>query len=91
MEGKHYRLVPGIDLAMKNFLNMKEEQIVKALTDSLQGNMREIIGTMELRVISSDRKAFGDQVQEKQSDMEQSGYQDHPSPAISRRSSMKTA
>ena len=73
-EGKHYRLVPGIDLAMKNFLNMKEEQIVKALTDSLQGNMREIIGTMELRVISSDRKAFGDQVQEKaQSDMNNLG------------------
>ena len=74
MEGKHYRLVPGIHLAMKNFLNMKEEQIVKALTDSLQGNMREIIGTMELRVISSDRKAFGDQVQEKaQSDMNNLG------------------
>ncbi len=74
MEGKHYRLVPGIDLAMKNFLNMKEDQIVRALTDSLQGNMREIIGTMELRVISSDRKAFGDQVQEKaQSDMNNLG------------------
>ena len=73
-EGEHYRLVPGIDLAMKNFLNMREEQIVKALTDSLQGNMREIIGTMELRVISSDRKAFGDQVQEKaQSDMNNLG------------------
>ena len=74
LEGKHYGLVPGIDLAMKNFLNMKEEQIVRALTDSLQGNMREIIGTMELRVISSDRKAFGDQVQEKaQSDMNNLG------------------
>ena len=73
-EGKHYRLVPGIDLAMKNFLNMKEEQIIRALTDSLQGNMREIIGTMELRVISSDRKAFGDQVQEKaQADMNNLG------------------
>lgn len=31
----------GIALAMKNFLNMKEEQIITALTDSLQGNMRE--------------------------------------------------
>ena len=72
--GERYRLVPGIDLAMKNFLNMNEEKIVKALTDSLQGNMREIIGTMELRVISSDRKAFGDQVQEKaQADMNNLG------------------
>lgn len=73
-EGERYRLVPGIELAMKNFLNMDESQIVKALTDSLQGNMREIIGTMELKVISSDRKAFGDQVQEKaQSDMNSLG------------------
>lgn len=63
--GEHYRLIPGIELAMKNFLNMSEDQIIEALTDSLQGNMREIIGTMDLKVISSDRKAFGDQVQEK--------------------------
>ena len=39
----------GIQLAMKNFLNMKEDQIALALTDSLQGNMREIIGTVELK------------------------------------------
>ena len=72
--GKRYKLVPGIELAMKNFLNMNEAQIIKALTDSLQGNMREIIGTMDLRIISSDRKAFGDQVQEKaQSDMNNLG------------------
>ena len=31
----------GIALAQKNFLNMREEQIVTALTDSLQGNMRD--------------------------------------------------
>ena len=30
-----------VQAAMKNFLNMKEEQIKSALTDSLQGNMRE--------------------------------------------------
>lgn len=33
----------AIKLAMKNFLNMKEQQIVTALTDSLQGNMRESV------------------------------------------------
>lgn len=30
-----------VQAAMKNFLNMKEPQIRDALTDSLQGNMRE--------------------------------------------------
>ena len=50
----------GIKLAMKNFLNMREEQIVVALTDSLQGNMREIIGTVKLKELCTDRKKFGD-------------------------------
>ncbi len=56
---------PGLKLAMKNFLNMKEKDIILALTDSLQGNMREIIGTVELKELCTDRKNFGDQVQEK--------------------------
>ena len=56
--------------AMKNFLNMKEEQIRVALTDSLQGNMREIIGTQTLKSLCNDRKTFGDEVQAKaQKDM----------------------
>lgn len=60
----------GIKLAMRNFLNMSEEQIIHALTDSLQGNMREIIGTVPLRDLNVDRKKFGDEVQEKaQKDM----------------------
>ena len=50
----------GIALAQKNFLNMREEQIVTALTDSLQGNMREIIGTVKLQDLCTNRKAFGD-------------------------------
>lgn len=60
----------GIRLAMKNFLNMGENQIVRALTDSLQGNMREIIGSVELKELCTDRKKFGDEVQNKaQQDM----------------------
>ena len=56
--------------AMKNFLNMKEDQIRNALTDSLQGNMREIIGTQTLKNLCNDRKTFGDEVQSKaQKDM----------------------
>ena len=60
----------GIEKAMKNFLNMPEKEIIQALTDSLQGNMREIIGTVKLRELNTDRKKFGDEVQAKaQSDM----------------------
>ena len=66
----------GMQLAMKNFLNMKEPQIMEALVDSLQGNMREIIGTISLKDLCNDRKSFGDQVQEKaQVDMNRLGIE----------------
>ena len=35
LEGKHYRLVPGIDLAMKNFLNMINVSTCTTLRDRL--------------------------------------------------------
>ncbi len=66
----------GIKIAMKNFLNMSEESITKALTDSLQGNMREIIGTVKLKELNTDRKKFGDEVQQKaQTDMNALGVE----------------
>ena len=66
----------GIKLAMKNFLNMNSQQINAQLVDSLQGNMREIIGTITLKELCNDRKSFGDQVQEKaQVDMNNLGIQ----------------
>ena len=66
----------GIKIAMKNFLNMDEKSIVSALTDSLQGNMREIIGTVKLKELNTDRKKFGDEVQEKaQKDMNALGIE----------------
>ena len=66
----------GIKIAMKNFLNMSEEAIAMALTDSLQGNMREIIGTVKLKELNTDRKKFGDEVQEKaQTDMNALGVE----------------
>lgn len=55
----------GIQVAMRNFLNMGEAQIIQTITDSLQGNMREIIGTIKLRELCNDRKKFGDEVQSK--------------------------
>ncbi|MBR4636797.1 MAG: flotillin family protein [Clostridia bacterium] len=66
----------GIKIAMKNFLNMSEDAIAQALTDSLQGNMREIIGTVKLKELNTDRKKFGDEVQEKaQTDMNALGVE----------------
>ena len=66
----------GMLLAERNFLNMSEEQIAFSLQDSLQGNMREIIGTLDLRSINTDRDSFSDQVLEKASrDMEKLGIE----------------
>ena len=50
--------VKGILLASKNFLNKAPAQIAQELKDSLQGNMREIIGTLDLRTINTDRDSI---------------------------------
>ena len=66
----------GLLLAMKNFLNEKPERIAMELQDSLQGNMREIIGTLSLKAINTDRDSFSDQVMAKASkDMEKLGIE----------------
>ena len=44
----------GIKLAAKNFLNKKAADITMDLQDSLQGNMREIIGTLSLKEINTE-------------------------------------
>lgn len=48
--------------AARNFLDKKPADIAKDLQDSLQGNMREIIGTLSLEEINTDRDHFSDQV-----------------------------
>lgn len=53
-----------IKLASQNFLNRDEEYIMDMVMDVLEGNIREIIGTMTLRDMISDRQAFADKVQE---------------------------
>ena len=66
----------GIQRAMRNFLNMNAKDFEAAIVDSLQGNMREIIGTITLKEICNDRKKFGDEVQAKaQTDMNALGIQ----------------
>lgn len=62
------RVVPnqeGIRLAGKNFLNMTQTDIQHQLKDSLEGNMREIIGTLDLVSLNTDRDSFSDQIAQK--------------------------
>lgn len=66
----------GIKLAAKNFLNKQAKDITLDLQDSLQGNMREIIGTLSLKEINTDRDSFSDQVMSKASkDMDKLGIE----------------
>ena len=66
----------NIMLAAKNFLNKKPGAITQDLQDSLQGNMREIIGTLSLKQINTDRDSFSDQVMAKASqDMSKLGIE----------------
>ena len=56
------RTPEGIRLAAKNFLNRNPDEIANELQDSLEGNMREIVGTLTLKDINTDRDSFSDQV-----------------------------
>ena len=51
-------------LASKFFLNESEAMIISRIQDTLEGNMREIVGQMRLEEMVTDRKAFGERVQE---------------------------
>ena len=53
-----------IALAAQNFLNVSREQIAQKINDLLEGNIREIVGQMELTEMVGDRKAFSEKVQE---------------------------
>ena len=66
----------GMLKAERNFLNKAPQEIAADLQDSLQGNMREIIGTLDLKTINTDRDSFSDQVMAKASkDMEKLGIE----------------
>ena len=70
------RTPEGIRLAAKNFLNRNPEQIASDLRDSLEGNMREIVGTLSLKDINTDRDSFSDQVMKKAAgDMQKLGIE----------------
>lgn len=60
----------GIRLSAKNFLNMTAQEISKQVQDSLEGNMREVTGSLSLTEINIDRDKFSDQIMTKaQQDM----------------------
>ena len=66
----------GIHLAAKNFLNKTPAEIASELKDSLEGNMREIVGTLSLKDINTDRDSFSDQVMKKAAgDMQKLGIE----------------
>lgn len=53
-----------INHAMENFLNKDSEYINNMIVNVLEGNLREIIGSMKLTDIMNDRKTFATKVQE---------------------------
>ena len=61
------RVVPnqeGIRLAGKNFLNMTQIDIQHQLKDSLEGNMREIVGSVGLKEMVQDRQGVAKKITE---------------------------
>ena len=53
-----------IQVAAQNFLNVDRDVIAARINDLLEGNLREITGTMRLTEMVSNRKAFSEKVQE---------------------------
>ena len=53
-----------MSLAAQNFLNSDRDIIGQKVRDLLEGNIREIVGQMNLTDMVSDRKAFSEKVQE---------------------------
>ena len=50
--------------ASENFLNWKTTDISESIQDVLEGNLREVIGQMELRKMVNDRQEFASKVQD---------------------------
>ncbi len=53
-----------LKLAAQNFLNQPTEYIGRIAREVLEGNMREIVGRMELKEMVSDRQKFAELVKE---------------------------
>ena len=53
-----------IDAAARNFLNEDTDTVILKVQDTLEGNMREIIGQMTLTEMVTNRQAFAEKVRE---------------------------
>ncbi len=53
-----------IDIAAENFLDKDTKFISESVQDVLEGNIREIVGSIPLKQLINDRKAFIDKVQD---------------------------
>ena len=51
-----------LERAFESILGMGEEELVKQIQQVLQGNMREIIGTVEIKQLVRDRQGVAEQV-----------------------------
>ena len=54
----------NLSLAAQNFLNRKTDYIAQVAREVLEGNMREIVGKMNLEEMVSDRQKFASLVKE---------------------------
>ena len=52
----------GMRIAARHFLNFKPEMIANQVKDTLQGNLREIIGKTSLKSLTCERNSFSEQV-----------------------------
>ncbi len=65
-----------IDVAAENFLDQDINYISNSIQDVLEGNIREIVGRINLKTLINDRKAFTDEVQKNVSpDLERMGLE----------------
>ena len=53
-----------LDLAAESILNMSEEDLIAQVQQVLQGNMREIIGTVDIKRLVQDRQGVAQSVKE---------------------------
>lgn len=53
-----------LKIAAENFLNQRTEYIAQVAREILEGNMREIVGAMQLEKMVSDRQEFANKVKE---------------------------
>ena len=53
-----------LDRAAESILNMSEENLIKQVQQVLQGNMREIVGTVDIKKLVQDRQGVANSVKE---------------------------